>query len=275
MDRLDRLSVNGVELEYVDEGSGVPVLFSHGGASDLRYWEPQRTAFASRHRFIAYSRRFYGAGSWPADADASNEAHARDLVEIVRKLDTGPVHLVGFSAAPPLHAAIAEPGLFRSLTIVEPNVPSLLEGDASGEAMLAWWRRETARVHAEAAGDVKVHAEHWFELVNNQGPGTFAGQPPAFRRMWLENFGAKRSGDAVPLTCEKLGAVSMPTLALGAEHGMPYSRKILDRLAGCIPGCDLVVVPSVTHFMSNQASDVFNRVVLEFVARKHLGTRRG
>jgi len=260
--------VNGVELEYVDEGTGVPIVFSHGGASDVRYWEPQRAAFASQYRFVAYSRRFHGAGSWSQDADASTEAHASDLVELVRQLDGGPAHLVGFSAATALHAAIAEPSLFRSLTIVEPNVPSLLDGDALGEAMLAWWRAETARFRAEAAGDATVHAERWFELVNNKGPGTFADQASAFHEMWLQNFGAKRTaGDAPPLTCERLGGISMPALALGAEYGMPYSRMIVERLAGCIAGSELVVVPSVTHFMSYQAPDVLNRVVLEFLAR--------
>jgi pimeloyl-ACP methyl ester carboxylesterase len=240
---------------------------SHGGASDVRYWEPQRPAFVAQYHFVAYSRRFHGAASWSPDVDASNEAHASDLVEIVRRLDAGPVHLIGFSAATALHAVIAEPGMFRSLTIVEPNVLSLLEGDAPGEAVLAWWRRETARVREEAAGDAKVHAERWFELVNNQGPGTFAGQAPVFRRMWLENFGAKRSAaHAPPLSCERLGAIAMPTLALGAEHGLPYSRMILERLASCIPGSDLVIVPS-THFMSYQAPDVFNQVVLDFLAR--------
>jgi pimeloyl-ACP methyl ester carboxylesterase len=86
--------------------------------------------------------------------------------------------------------------------------------------------------------------------------------------MWLENFGAKRStGDSPPLTCETLRGLPMPTLAVGAEHGMPYSRRILERLAACIPGNELVVLPSVTHFMSYQAPDAFNRVVLDFLAR--------
>ena len=48
---------------------------------------------------------------------------------------------------------------------------------------------------------------------------------------------------------------------------MPYSRRIVDRLAGCIPGSRLVVVPSVTHFMSYQEPDLFNDVVLNFLAR--------
>ena len=264
-----RVRVNGVELEYVDEGDGVPVVFSHGGSSDLRYWEPQREVFAGRYRFIAYSHRFHGTGSWPATGDYSADAHSADLVEIMRVLDSGPVHLVGFSSAIALRATLREPDLVRSLTIVEPNVPWLLEGDPEGEAVLAWWRDENERVRAEAAGDAELGARLWFELVNNRGPGTFEAQRDGLRRMWLDNFGSSRPAPPAPepLTCERLGAITTPTLALAAEYGMPYSRQIVDVLAGCISGSRLVVVPAVTHFMSYQAPDVFNEVVLEFLAQ--------
>ena len=73
----------------------------------------------------------------------------------MRRLEAGPVHLVGFSTAIALRATLIEPGLVRSLTIVEPNVPWLLEGDPEGEAVLAWWRDENERVRAEAAGDAE------------------------------------------------------------------------------------------------------------------------
>ena len=39
---MRHLHVNGVDLEYEEQGTGIPVVFSHGGSSDLRYWEPQR-----------------------------------------------------------------------------------------------------------------------------------------------------------------------------------------------------------------------------------------
>ena len=58
--RVTYVQVNGVELEYVDEGRGVPVVFSHGGGSDVRYWEPQREVFAARYRFVGYSHRSHG-----------------------------------------------------------------------------------------------------------------------------------------------------------------------------------------------------------------------
>jgi pimeloyl-ACP methyl ester carboxylesterase len=268
---MDRrlVHLNGVDLEYVEEGAGVPVVFSHGGGSDVRYWDPQRKVFAGRYRFVAYSHRFHGTGSWPATGDYSADAHARDLVEIMRRLAPGPVHVVGFSAAIALRATLLDPALVRSLTIIEPNVPWLLEGDPQGEAVLAWWRHENERVRAEAAGDDARRAQLWFELVNNRGPDTFRAQPEAFRQMWLENFGARRPvvPPPEPLTCERLGSIATPTLALGAEHGMPYSRRILDSVAGCIPGCRLVVIPGATHFMSYQAPDVFNEAVLDFLAQ--------
>jgi len=67
---VTHIHVNGVDLEYVDEGTGVPVVFSHGGGSDLRYWEPQREVFAARYRFVAYSHRLHGTGPWPAEGDS-------------------------------------------------------------------------------------------------------------------------------------------------------------------------------------------------------------
>ncbi|MGI8862453.1 MAG: alpha/beta fold hydrolase [Gaiellaceae bacterium] len=266
---MTHVHVNGVDLEYVDEGTGVPVVFSHGGGSDLRYWEPQREVFAARYRFVAYSHRFHGTDPWPAKGDYSSDAHTADLVAIMRRLEIGPVHLVGFSTGIALRATLCEPGLVRSLTIIEPNVPWLLEGNPEGEAVLAWWRDENERVRAEAAGNAERGARLWFELVNNRGPDTFDAQPEALRRMWLDNFSARRPAapSPEPLTCEQLGAITTPTLAMGAEYGMPYSRRIVDMLAGCIPGSCSVVIPSVTHFMSYQEPDMFNEAVLDFLAQ--------
>ena len=265
-----RLAVHGVALEYVDEGTGVPVVFCHGAGSDLRYWEPQRAAFAACYRYVAFSQRFHGAGSWPAQGDCSADAHVADLLAILRRLRAGPVHLVGFSRTTALGAALREPGLVRSLTIVEPNVPWLLQGDPAGEALLAWWREENDRVRAEAEGDAERRATLWFELVNNRGPHTFDAQPAALRQMWLDNFTMRRPAapPPAPLTCAHLGAITTPTLILGGEHGLPYSRRIVERLARCIPGSRLIVLPAVTHFMSYQAPEVFNAVVLEFLAHQ-------
>ncbi len=50
--------VNGTTLAYHEEGEGEPVIFVHGGVSDLRTWEQQLPAVGRSYRAITYSRRF-------------------------------------------------------------------------------------------------------------------------------------------------------------------------------------------------------------------------
>jgi pimeloyl-ACP methyl ester carboxylesterase len=59
-----QLSVNGVELSYIEQGTGAPVVFVHGAFSDVRFWEPQREVIAKQHRFIAYNYRYHGTDPW-------------------------------------------------------------------------------------------------------------------------------------------------------------------------------------------------------------------
>jgi pimeloyl-ACP methyl ester carboxylesterase len=248
-----------VDLDIVDDGRGSPVVFCHGGASDRRYWEPQRPDVVARYRFVAYSQRRPTAEDPP-------DVHTDDLVMLIRGLEAGPVHLVGFSSATALRAAIRAPDAIRSLTILEPNVPWLLERDADGQAILAAWQADNERLRA-ATSDADERARLWFELVNNRGAGTFDAQPAPFRRMWLENFGSRSSSRSpAPLTCGQLATIGMPTLVLATEYGMTFSRRIAEEVAGCITASELVVIPDATHFVSYQAPDRFNRVVLDFLA---------
>ena len=56
-DEVKRISVNGYELAYVEQGQGEPVIFVHGGLQDYRMWSEQLPKFATHYRAIAYSRR--------------------------------------------------------------------------------------------------------------------------------------------------------------------------------------------------------------------------
>lgn len=47
----------GLGLHYIDQGTGVPVVFVHGDIQDYRTWKPQGNPFSQDDRFISYSRR--------------------------------------------------------------------------------------------------------------------------------------------------------------------------------------------------------------------------
>src|SRR5215467_11584821 len=77
---MPEVRVNGVDLSYIDDGVGTPVVFVHGAWMDLRYWEPQREGVAAHHRFVAYTLRYHGTAPWPDDGkNYSAATHAADL----------------------------------------------------------------------------------------------------------------------------------------------------------------------------------------------------
>ncbi len=113
---MSTATVNGVELAYVEQGQGEPVLFVHGGSGDYRAWDQQMDAFGADYRAIALSCR----GSWPnakliPDESITLDTFVADLAQFIRALDAGPVHLVGHSS----------PGGFGSLLLAARH-PELL-----------------------------------------------------------------------------------------------------------------------------------------------------
>jgi len=114
----------GTTLAYREKGGdGTPVVFVHGGLSDLRTWDKQLEAISASHRTISYSRRYARPNEEiPAGADDQMLPHVDDLAAILQGLDTGPATLVGNSwgAFICLLTAIRHPGLMAKLVLEDP-----------------------------------------------------------------------------------------------------------------------------------------------------------
>src|SRR5262245_37458925 len=114
------VEVNGVRLPYVEQGTGEAIVFVHGVLSDLRSWEPVRERISGEYRYIAYTQRYFGTGPWRDEGQNFSVAtHADDLVRFIASLDTGPVHLVGWSYGGQVATAatLKDPSLVRSLIL--------------------------------------------------------------------------------------------------------------------------------------------------------------
>jgi pimeloyl-ACP methyl ester carboxylesterase len=268
--------VNGVDLSYIDQGTGAPVVFVHGAWMDLRYWEPQRQAMATQYRFIAYSLRYHGTAPWPdAGQHYSGATHAADLVASIRQLHVGPVHLVGLSSGGRLVTLVAlqYPDLVRSLTVLEPPIDELLGDLPEAQPVRDAWRKAFEPIRKAAqAGEAIQATKLFFELANYQGAGTFDTQPEAFRQMILDNARTvplQLSASRPPaLSCATLGGVKAPTLVVGGEQTPRYLALINEVVVQCIPGSRLVVIPQATHLMSHQNPAAFNEALLHFLAQQ-------
>src|SRR5436305_1421757 len=144
-DSQKQVEVNGVRLQYIEQGSGEPIVFVHGALHDLRAWDPVREEVAKRYRFIAYTQRYFGTKPWPDEGkNFSIATHADDLAKFITSLNAGPVHPVGWShgGLVAVTAALSDPSLVRSLILYEAIIMSVLPFSSScrgvAEEVIEW-----------------------------------------------------------------------------------------------------------------------------------------
>jgi pimeloyl-ACP methyl ester carboxylesterase len=88
---------HGITLHYVEEGTGVPVIFVHGSLSDGGYWADQIGRFAKQYRAIAYSRRYNYPNANPVRRGYSAVVDSDDLAAFIHTLHLGKVVVIGHS----------------------------------------------------------------------------------------------------------------------------------------------------------------------------------
>jgi non-heme chloroperoxidase len=86
-----------IDLYYEDHGSGRPVVLIHGWPLSGSSWEKQVPALlVAGYRVIVYDRRGFGNSSKPTSG-YDYDTFAKDLHQIMTKLDLRDAALVGFS----------------------------------------------------------------------------------------------------------------------------------------------------------------------------------
>jgi pimeloyl-ACP methyl ester carboxylesterase len=237
------VEINGVRLEYIEQGSGEPIVFVHGGVQDLRAWEPVREAVAERYRFVAYTQRYFGTKSWPDDGkNFSIATHADDLAKFITLLNAGPVHLVGWShgGVVAATAAISDQSLVRSLILYEASMISVLPA-GSPEGKIA--REDLAKmagpyVAVARAGDFLRAAKLLVEGVYQLPPGGFDSLPEDWQTGLLDNARVVPLLLAAPpaITCDMLKDFTRPTLVMQGEKTLEWYALISEAITKCVPG---------------------------------------
>lgn len=270
-----QVEVNGVRLTYSEQGSGAPVVMVHGSLSDLRIWEAQRLAIAQRYRYVALTQRYFGTDRWSGDGrDFTQSVHAADLATFIRSLNSGPVHLVGWSygGLTTLLVAKEHPDLVRTLTVHEPGIRSLILDTAEGrQASTEFSRALVPAVAAAKAGDALQAARLFHEAMFSLPPGGFETEPPAIQRIVLDNARtmilALHAPPPPTLSCESLKTVGSPTLVTLGENAQPQYRMIAERVAACLGNASLAIIPAANHDAPVRNPGVFNATLLSFLHR--------
>jgi pimeloyl-ACP methyl ester carboxylesterase len=243
-------TVNGLRTYYELRGTGDPLVLLHGGGVTAESWFAQLPALAERFRVYAPERR--GHGRTPdVEGPVTTELMADDTVALLEQLDTGPVHLVGWSAGGTvaLRLALHRPDLVRKLVLIGTG----LSRDASTPADLDL-------VHGPDTEGLAALFRPQYEPLSPDGPEHFPVVFAKWLRMWREEPDIELSA---------LAGLTMPVLVMqGDDDGVRVEHSAA--VARALPNAQLAVVPGTSHALPLEKPALVNQLLLDFLAEEQV-----
>jgi len=262
---MSSLQVSGSRIEYLELGSGEPVLLLHSSGSSANQWRGLAESLGERYRVIAPDLYGYGGtASWPGGKPFHLECEAEIVLALLASINE-PVHLVGHSygGAVALHLAGFRSDLLRSLTLIEPVAFHLLRGtDSTALAEIT----EVAQIVAcaLACGEYVAGFERFLDYW---GSPAAAVEIPAYKRYAMAARLPKIALDFhaalnEPTRLEDFRLMAAPTLLLcGTTSPLP-TRRICDLLVRTLPDARLNTIAGAGHLAPLTHRDQVNAMVM-------------
>lgn len=279
-DNLKNIEIGGRQLHYVNQGEGQqpPVIFIHGGLDDYRCWQFQIDSFSSKYRAISYSRRFAHPNKWIGNVAQDNtiEDNAKDLAELIRKLDLAPAHLVGasYGAFITLYCVSKNPELAKTMVLNEPPILSFLARSHRKDdvELLQGFRTHIQNPTEDAfkRGDFEKAAQTFINRVMDM-ENFFEQLPQKDKLLLMDNAksleGELESAQPTSFSVEDVKKITtIPTLIVKGELSPKWLLRIADILSDNMPNTEQIVIPNEIHD-SVKFSNIFSSKVMQFLAR--------
>jgi non-heme chloroperoxidase len=282
-DNLKNIEINGRQLHYVErggrgrEGQQPIIIFIHGGLDDYRCWQFQVDSFSKKYRSISYSRRFAYPNKWIGNIAQDNtiEDNAKDLAELIRKLDLAPAHLVGasYGAFITLYCVFRNPELAKTLVLNEPPILSFLGRSPIKEdvELLQQFRTRVLNPTEGAfkRGDFKKAAQIFIDRVM-EIDNFFDQLSEEDKQLLMDNArsleGELESAQPSSFGIEDVKQIRIPTLIVKGELSPKYFLRIADILSDNMPNSEQIVIPNASHD-NVKFSNIFSLKVMQFLAK--------
>ena len=279
-DNVKNIEIDGRQLHYVDQGEGKQqtIILIHGGLDDYRCWQFQMDFFSRKYRVISYSRRFAYPNKWIGNVAQDNtiEDNAKDLAQLIRKLDLAPAHLVGasYGAYIALYCASKNPELAKTLVLNEPPIMQFLARSPIKEdvELLQRFITRVQRPNQDASkrGDFRKATQVAIDGIMDM-KNYFDKLPEEGKQFLIDNARSLESElESSMLTSYTIEDVkqitTIPMLLVKGELSPKYFLRIVDILSDNISNSEQIVIPNVSHD-DFKSGDFFSSRVMGFFAR--------
>lgn len=267
-----KMTVNGVEIAYLDRGKGPLVIIAHCSLASHREWLPLIEALEPDWRVLAPDFIGYGqSGAWPEGKVFTGQADLAVLLGLAKETEE-PIHLVGHSygAALALEAARGLGSKVQSLTLVEPVAFNLLrvehrpewaEIEQLGVAVLTAVSNGNDREAAAAFMRYWLGRLRWWLAPEKfKAAITATIRKVALEFMILIEAGARLSDYA---------SITAPTLLIVGSKTRASARAVVDMLSSALPNTTMTVLKGAGHMSPFTHPSEVNRLIAGHLAAQH------
>lgn len=258
-----KIKSNGIELQYVVEGSGPWVVMSHSLACDASMWDEQARVLGRDYRVLRFDTRGHGGSDAP-EGGYTLEMLADDAKGLLDGLGIRSCHWVGLSLGGMIGQtfALKYPGIFKTLTLCD------TASRYGPEAAQMWQERIKTANEKGMAALVEATLGRWFtEPFRQSRKDTMERVSKMIRNTPVAGYsGCCHAIPKLNLT-HRLREIRCPTLVLVGEQDLATPVAAAREIHGAIAGAELNVLPSAAHLSNIEQAEAFNRALLDFLAR--------
>ena len=250
-------SSDGVELHYLEAGSGPTLVFVPGWTMPAKIWEPQIQHFAKSYRVVAFDPRGQGQ-SEKVSHGYHPSRRAQDIGELLIHLDAGPAVVVGWSlGVQEVLVYTHEAGTERVRAVV--LVDHMIEMDCSRFASRfvdvqverEGWTRDFIRAIFRTP-----QSEEYLEAVTQAALST----PTNAAAIMIGNLVLMGPCDLSPA----MDALDRPVLFVASSQDWAVAEG--QRVRGRWPETTVVTLENTGHTVFVDAPERFNRALERFLS---------
>lgn len=189
---------------------------------------------------------------------------------------TGPIHLIGHSygGAVAFKMATSErwAGRIRSLTLIEPVLPTLLRDNPADRRLHDVFADAGARVHVDLWNGMYMEAlDRFLEFWSGSGPREVLSGEARLRMIEvLEkiafDFAAALGEVNVAAAAAEL---RVPTLLVSGGLSPYMTQRIVARLSALIPGAEVRHLPTAGHMLPVSHAEAINPHIIRHIELAH------
>jgi pimeloyl-ACP methyl ester carboxylesterase len=265
------LTVQGVDLVYLDQGTGTPVLLIHGFSGNAYNWSAVFEPLSKQYRVIVPDLPGYGKSGCPAKIDHRLMLWYADfLADFMDQIGVKKAVVVGNSMGGSIAAWMA---------IRHPDkVDKLVLEDAAG---LKGGKTDTlAALGALTAPPLLIPMLH---MVFPTDPATEAKHPVSEQKR-VELAELRYKSDMAPCSSKvmkwsmvsigkdfaepELGKISAPTLIIWGDNDDLLDPKTAEKFHAKIPGSQVQIIEGGVHTPMQWKPEAFIKVLEDFISQK-------